>query len=287
MKKLGYVLVGSAHIDENGHASGGKAGDQSGNEVSFQQYYVHKKGWICLRCIDPIKAEQIAQDMEWACANNHVGYDQSQNKTLYNNVKPLGFDISKLNTYCETDCARLVRVCLKYADIDVADFYTGDEVEAILATGLFIKIEPFIVSEAKRGDILVTRVKGHTVILLTNGDGTYPDETEKLALNPKLASHKESSVTVPDTNNTNNNVYNNKDAGSGSTSSSGAKDYILKVKVTADVLNVRSGPGTAYKINCQIRDHGVYRITQIQGTWGKLYSGAGWISLKWTRSYTD
>lgn len=287
MNKLGYVLIGSARIDERGKASGGKAGDQTGNEVSFQQYYNHSKGWVCLRCIDPVKAEQIAQDMEWACANNNVGYDQNENKTLYNNVKPLGFDISKLTTPCETDCARLVRVCLKYADIDVADFYTGTEKEAILATGLFKEINPFMVENAKRGDILVTKVKGHTVILLTNGDGTYPNETEKLALNPKLASHNNSSVTVPDTSTKDESVCSDLGSGVGSTSSSGAKDYIMKVKVTADVLNVRSGPGTAYKVNCQIKDHGVYRITQIQGTWGKLYSGAGWISLKWTKSYTD
>lgn len=43
------LMVGSARIDENGKISGGKPGDQTGNEVSTQPYYVHSKGWICMR----------------------------------------------------------------------------------------------------------------------------------------------------------------------------------------------------------------------------------------------
>lgn len=292
MNKLGYILIGSARIDENGHASGGKAGDQTGNEVSFQQYYTHKKGWVGLRCIDPVRAEMIAQNMEWACANNNIGYDQNQNQTLYNTVKYLNFDISKLNTPCETDCARLVRVCLKYADIDVADFYTGNEVDAIMATGLFIKIEHYLPDQAKRGDILVTKTKGHTVVLLTNGDGTYPTEEEKAKLNYKLASYVGSSVEVP----ANKNNWSNKEEAIASQNNSSAsdvyvgankKDYIMKIKVTADVLNIRSGPGTVYPVVGQIRDHGVYRIINVTGCWGKLYSCAGWISLKYTKSYIE
>ena len=34
------LMVGSARIDENGKISGGKPGDQTGNEVSTQPYYV-------------------------------------------------------------------------------------------------------------------------------------------------------------------------------------------------------------------------------------------------------
>ena len=33
------VLIGSARIDENGRAHGGKAGDQNGKEVSTQNWY--------------------------------------------------------------------------------------------------------------------------------------------------------------------------------------------------------------------------------------------------------
>lgn len=56
------------------------------------------------------------------------------------------------------------------------------------------------------------------------------------------------------------------------------------VKVTADVLNIRKGPGTNCGTNGSIKDKGVYTIvgesTGAGATkWGKLKSGAGWISL--------
>lgn len=57
----------------------------------------------------------------------------------------------------------------------------------------------------------------------------------------------------------------------------------FKVKVTANALNVRSGPGTNYTINTVIRDKGIYTITETSGDWGKLKSGAGWISLDYCR----
>lgn len=61
-----------------------------------------------------------------------------------------------------------------------------------------------------------------------------------------------------------------------------------KVKVTADVLNIRKGAGTNYGTNGAIRDKGVYTIVaEASGTgatkWGKLKSGAGWISLDYTK----
>jgi hypothetical protein len=42
MAEGNMVIIGSARIDENGHASGGQAGDQNGKEVSTQKYYTHK-----------------------------------------------------------------------------------------------------------------------------------------------------------------------------------------------------------------------------------------------------
>ena len=57
------VKVGSARIDENGRAHGGKAGDQTGKELSVQNWYRHSKGWRVLRCTDAAKAEKIAAAM--------------------------------------------------------------------------------------------------------------------------------------------------------------------------------------------------------------------------------
>lgn len=60
--------------------------------------------------------------------------------------------------------------------------------------------------------------------------------------------------------------------------------YIVRIKATA--LNVRAKAGLDGKITTVIRDKGLYTIveeTSINGVkWGKLKSGAGWISLKYT-----
>lgn len=60
-----------------------------------------------------------------------------------------------------------------------------------------------------------------------------------------------------------------------------------RVRVTADVLNIRKGAGTGYAVAGQIKGGGVYTIVEEKdGTgaksWGKLKSGAGWISLDYT-----
>ncbi len=55
-----------------------------------------------------------------------------------------------------------------------------------------------------------------------------------------------------------------------------------KVRITANTLNVRAGAGTSYKVTTTVKKGGIYTITAEQNGWGKLKSGAGWISLKYT-----
>lgn len=171
------VIIGSARIDENGSISGGRAGDQTGNEVSTQEWYLHSKGWRVLRCKDPFKAEKIAECMKKACSNPHIGYDQSQNYTLWDVAKHVNFDCGLVETNCDTDCARLVRVCCAYAGIIANDFYTGDEAYELLRTGMFdeIPLAATNPSVLRRGDILVTKTKGHTVIVIEQTNQWRPD----------------------------------------------------------------------------------------------------------------
>lgn len=168
------VLIGSARIDENGRAHGGRAGDQTGKEVSTQNWYKHSKGWVVLRAKDPKKAAKIAQAMRVACANDNIGYDQYQNQTLWNAVKDKGYDPAKATVKCETDCARLVRVCCAYAGIMARDFYTATEAAYLMDTGEFVKFTSSKYTSQDdylgAGDILVTKTKGHTAVVLTNGD---------------------------------------------------------------------------------------------------------------------
>lgn len=70
-------------------------------------------------------------------------------------------------------------------------------------------------------------------------------------------------------------------ASSSSTPSNSSMLY--KVKVTVDALNIRSGAGTNSPIVGCIRDKGIYTIVSEQKGWGRLKSGAGWISLAYTQ----
>lgn len=66
-----------------------------------------------------------------------------------------------------------------------------------------------------------------------------------------------------------------------------ASEFPYLVKITALSLNVRAGAGTSFKKNTAVRMNEVYTIVdeKMNGSvkWGKLKSGAGWISLKYTK----
>lgn len=156
------IIIGSARIDENGRLSGGKAGDQTGNEVATQSFYIHSKGWIIIRPKSVDVAEKIAELMRIACNNPNLGYDQN------NRLGVITYGINS-KTPTECDCSSLVRQCVKEATgKDAGDFTTLNEVTALKNTGLFEKEIVFINLDKTplySGDILVTKTKGHTVIV--------------------------------------------------------------------------------------------------------------------------
>lgn len=163
------IMVGSARIDEKGNIKGGVSGDQkqtvktgdTKGEVSQQPFYIHSKGWIILRPKSPELAAEIAMLMIDACDNPNIGYDQGNR----NGVLRYGVH-TKTKTEC--DCSGLVRALIYWATgKDPGAFSTATEVDKLMATGLFEKIT--FVSQTKtpvyNGDILVTKTKGHTVIV--------------------------------------------------------------------------------------------------------------------------
>lgn len=170
---MGTVYIYGASIDENGKASGGKAGNQTGRELRKQAWYKHTKGWRVFRAKDPVVAAKIAQDAKWAVANMKIGYDQSQRLTLYNVSKPLGFNCKLVSTACECDCSALVRVCCAYAGIMLPNFRTPTEPAALLNSGAFEEMKGAKYTDSpdylKTGDILCTRTQGHTVIVGNDG----------------------------------------------------------------------------------------------------------------------
>ena len=71
-----------------------------------------------------------------------------------------------------------MRVCCAYAGIMAEDFYTGNEVHYLLETGEFDEI-PLAANNPdllRRGDILVTKTKGHTVVVVQQSKPTVLDE---------------------------------------------------------------------------------------------------------------
>ena len=162
------IIFGSARIDENGNIAGGAAGDQTGSEVSTQSFYMHSQGWYCLRPKDANIANKIATAMQQACDNNNIGYDQNQRNTVITQLKSYG-SLGAIKTKCESDCSSLVRACvLQASGKDVGDVYTGNLASVLEASGLFEK--RFSVSSESQlynGDVLVTKTKGHTVIVVS------------------------------------------------------------------------------------------------------------------------
>lgn len=190
------VKIGSARIDENGKAHGGRAGDQTGKELSTQSWYLHSKGWRVFRAKSAEAAEKIARCMEAACQNANIGYDQYERSSLYKVAAPLGFDAAKVTTPCETDCSALVRVCCAFAGImDLPEgFRTTNEPNYLLKTGAFVELTGSKYQGQSqylgRGDILCTKTQGHTVVVLTSGskyEGSV--EAREYALGERVLRH--------------------------------------------------------------------------------------------------
>lgn len=167
------VKIGSARMGENGKITGGRPGDQTGREVSTQNWYAHSKGWRVFRAKNAGVGCKIAECMSKICANDKIGYNQAQRGTLYAAVKGHGFDPDALKIKVNTDCSAAVRVCCCYAGITVGNFNTSNEASYLLATGAFVELTGSEYTRSsdrlRKGDILVTRTKGHTVVVLTDG----------------------------------------------------------------------------------------------------------------------
>lgn len=162
------LIVGSARIDENGNLKNGKTGDQTRKEVSTQAYYTHKKGWYVLRAKSVAHANALATAMKQACNNNKIGYDQNERNGVIAQLKKYG-SLDKIATATECDCSSLVRTCIIQATgKDVGNITTANEASVLEASGLF-EAKKSVNGEGMlyNGDILVTKTKGHTVIVVS------------------------------------------------------------------------------------------------------------------------
>lgn len=175
---MATIYVGSARSDENGKYSGGTVGDQKQTsstndtvgEVSMQKMYTHSKGWYIFRPKDVSVANAIASAMITACNNKNLGYDQS------NRLGVIKYGVDTI-TKTECDCSALVRACvIKATGKDVGNFTTATEATYLAKSKLFEEKIAYVNQTSTpvyNGDILVTKTKGHTVIVVSgNPRGT-------------------------------------------------------------------------------------------------------------------
>lgn len=179
---MATIMIGSARIDERGKSSGGAVGDQkqtsrtndTKGEVSMQPFYVHSKGWYILRPKNAALAAKMAERMTAACNNKNIGYDQGNRL----GVIKYGID-TKVKTEC--DCSSLARQDVKEASgKDPGNFTTANAAAVLGATGLFMSKIAYV-SQAKtpiyNGDILVTKTKGHIVVVVSGNPRSQPQSS--------------------------------------------------------------------------------------------------------------
>ena len=173
------VTIGNARISEFGTVQG-KRGDQTGKEVMTQPFSTGGKWEYCIRPKTITSAQKIAHAMVQACANNNIGYSQTDRTSLYELAKKANWNLSKVGK-CNCDCSALVAVCVNAAGIKISPYmYTGNELALLRQTGKFTVITGADQckhgKKLRAGDILLR--KGHTAIV-TAGDITLTKTTKK------------------------------------------------------------------------------------------------------------
>jgi hypothetical protein len=198
------IIIGSARSDENGKYTGGKDGDQKqktktgddySGEVSMQKMYNHAKGWLIVRPKEVTLANKIAEKDRTACNNPNIGYDQNDRGQIIQK----GIDTKDPT---DADCSTLVREVVKEASgKDPGNFTTLDEVEKLEATGLFEDPVEYVSQEETpvyNGDILVTKTKGHTAVVISGNPRVEAKKAVAKSLPTYFKKYTGSSVSLVD-----------------------------------------------------------------------------------------
>lgn len=122
-----------------------------------------------LRAKDSSKRGRIAEGMEKAVACHKISYSNSgkKNAKLYDKVKGVGFDCSRLTSKATTNCVNLVSVACRYAGLKTPRKSSARSMASKWKKYGF-KCIKFKKAKLQRGDILVdnTEPKVHTAVYL-------------------------------------------------------------------------------------------------------------------------
>ena len=111
-----------ASIGENGKATGGKKGDQTGREVRVGVYYDFGQD-KCIRIKNPIRRKKLAKIAKFLANSNVVGYAQDTRTTLHIECKTYNWKWSEIKKAISngsflksnTDCSEFYAVCVNLA----------------------------------------------------------------------------------------------------------------------------------------------------------------------------
>lgn len=250
------MAISNCSHDENGRYAGGQAGDQGG-EWTVRDWY--SRPWdVVLRCTDPNVRQLLARLSRDAAENDKIGYDQGtagnsdDRYSFWNQLKASGYYPKNIKIACETDCSASTLALIKAVgyllDIkalqDVSIYgYTGNLEKILKRTGLFkaLKEEKYLTSPDYILAGDVLLCDGHHVCINLD-DGPRTDKE----------TWYESRITV-------------------------GKNGLT---VLATGLNLRMGPGVAYKLLSSVKAGTQLRPTGKAYYQGKLWfhCSAGWFS---------
>lgn len=167
------IRIAHARADEGGRYSGGAAGDQTGGEVTITAWY--NRPWTTImRPKNAIVGAAIASVAEQIAASPHVGYDQVERLTLWEECERIQWNIAMLPLIhdCECDCSSLIAVICRFVGIEIPrNVWTGTLPYYLQASGNFYSISGAALSDPEqllRGDILIND-KHHAAVVLDTG----------------------------------------------------------------------------------------------------------------------
>lgn len=189
----------AAHISERGTVTG-KAGDQTGREVSVTPYSNYSPGgYNCVMRYYGDKALKVRNRIVMAAIrlakNPRIGYSQPTRNTLYEQMQDLEWSVNKCKKVqaCNTDCSAFVGVVINVALVPLGlyspipdDIWTGNESRYLLARGFDYVTRGVNLNTGVGllpGDILIN-FENHTTICIGDspkGQLIKPTTTEKPA----------------------------------------------------------------------------------------------------------
>ena len=165
-------MISNCGHDERNKYSGGKAGDQTGQEWAVIPWY--DRGWNVVLRHPNRKVGQLIADLAYEAAqNNNIGYDQNQRLNYWNALVRANYRPAQITTLCEADCSSGVIANVKAAGYLLNDAklkavsiycYTGNLREALKAAGFeVLTARKYLTSDQYLlpGDILL--LEGHHV----------------------------------------------------------------------------------------------------------------------------